>query len=418
MKLTARLGRVDALAIGIGSVIGVGIFRTSGEVLRGTGSVAGSTAVWVGVGLLSLLGATVFADMALRVPEAGGPYAYVREAFGRYAAFVDGWFTAAVSVPARQAAGLAVIGEVAGDLAGTSGRPWSLATLAVLWGLNVVGVRTGANAQRVFTTLKLLTVVVVIALAACAVGRPAPAGEMPPARTLDVAVAGAWYAYLGWQDATHLAEELERPRETLRPVLIAILACVAVCYVSVSLAVVVGLGDGAAARGQMPVRTLADVALGPAARTAMSVAILSSMIGASAENLMVRPRLWYALGRDGLAPRALSQVGRRGTPQVALTLHAAIVLAFFLSGSFPWLLSLLALSQALGTTLEAASAIALRRREGDAWPWRSIVFALANVGVAALVAVHEPSQLAYAAAFVALLSAGYAAVRARRSRRA
>jgi hypothetical protein len=79
-----------------------------------------------------------------------------------------------------------------------------------------------------------------------------------------------------------------------------------------------------------------------------------------------------------------------------------------LTGSFARLLPLLVLSQALGATLEAASAIVLRRREGVGSAWRSILFVLANAGVAILVATHEPLQLAYSAALVVLLGVGYA----------
>ncbi|MBV9948575.1 MAG: amino acid permease [Myxococcales bacterium] len=417
-RLVARLGRLDALAIGIGSVVGVGIFRTSGEVLRGAGGVAGSTAVWVGVGLLSLVGATVYADMALLVPEAGGPYAYVREAFGRPAAFVDGWFSAAVSMPTRQAAGFAVIGELVAELVGGGARTWSFVAVVALWALHVSGVRAGANAQRAFAALKLVTVAAVVVLAAVAHGRPAPEralSRLPDPCTLDVAVAGAWYAYLGWQDVTHLAEELERPMETMRALLVTIVALVVACYVLVSLAVVVGLGDGAAARGAMPVRALAEVALGPVARAVMGFAILSSMVGGVAEGMMVRPRLWFALGRDGLAPRALAAVGRAGAPHVAMTVHALLVAAFLmLTGSFAELVSLLALSQALSSTLEASSAIALRRRrQGDHRPARHLLYAVANAAAAALIAAHEPQQLAYALLFVVALGAGYA-IRVRR----
>ena len=118
-RLLRSLGRIDALAIGVGAVIGAGIFRTTGLVVASTGGLAAATALWLVGGVVSALGALVYGDLATRVPEAGGPYAYVREAFGRAAGFVDGWLHAGISVPARQAASFAALGEVLSEMTGT-----------------------------------------------------------------------------------------------------------------------------------------------------------------------------------------------------------------------------------------------------------------------------------------------------------
>lgn len=408
--LQRKLTRVDGLAIGVGSVIGVGIFRTSGEVLRGAGSVVGATAVWIAIGALSMLGAFVYADMALRVPEAGGPYAYVREAFGRRAAFVDGWFGAAISVPARQAAGLAVIGELLATLAPVGARTASLLALTVLFVINAIGLRAGANAQRVFTAGKLVTVAALVALAVVAHGhRDARAlAPMPAALPLAAALAGAWYAYLGWQDVTHLVEELRDPARAIGPVLVGTVSIVLVSYLAVHAAVLFGVGDAALARGDMPARALAEAALGPVAERALTLAVLASMLGGAAEGMMVRPRLWFALARDGLAPRALAVVQGGGAPRRAVAFHCAIVLAMLLTGSFRALLSLLVVSQAMGATLEAASAIAVRRRATGRAAAGPVVFATVNAVVVVIMAAAEPVQLAFAIGFAIALFAVHA----------
>src|SRR5438128_1388738 len=120
-KLHRVLSRWDGITIAVGSVIGVGIFRITGKVFRATGTPWGALAVWVGLGLLALLGSFVYADLAIRVPEAGGPYAYVRTGFGRFAAFLDGWITVAAGNPALQAGGCALIGEFLCSLLGWPG---------------------------------------------------------------------------------------------------------------------------------------------------------------------------------------------------------------------------------------------------------------------------------------------------------
>ena len=151
-SLLRSLGRIDALAIGIGAVIGTGIFRTTGLVVASTGGLAAATGLWLLGGVVSVLGALVYGDLATRVPEAGGPYAYVRDAFGRATGFVDGWLQAGISIPARQAASFAALGEVLAELTGGKHpRVLGASVLGVLLAVNLTGVRTGANVQRVLT---------------------------------------------------------------------------------------------------------------------------------------------------------------------------------------------------------------------------------------------------------------------------
>lgn len=111
-KLQRRLNRTDALAIALGSVIGVGVFFNTGRVLRGAGGLWGATVMWIVVGVVCLAGAVLYADLSARVPEAGGPYAYVRVAFGRPAGFAYGWLNAGLSMPVRQASTVAVAGTL------------------------------------------------------------------------------------------------------------------------------------------------------------------------------------------------------------------------------------------------------------------------------------------------------------------
>ena len=407
--LVRRLTRSDALAIGIGSVIGTGIFRTTGEVLRGAGGFTAATLIWVGVGVISAMGALVYADMASRVPEAGGPYAYVREAFGRYPAFLDGGLSALVAIPARHAAAIGVIGEVIARLTHIDRpRAWAVLMLVSLVALNLPGVRAGATAQRLFTLAKLALVAGVIALAIVSPAVPEHAAEgvpVLPAISLATAVAAAWYSYLGWQDAALLTEEMKEPARDLRVVLVATVGVVAAAYVGVHVALFLGLRGDAASRGALPALALARRVLGPLGETAMTVGLLVSMIGGAAESLLVRPRVLFALARDGFAPRWLTHVNRGGTPALAMLAHAGLVLALVLTGTFRDLLALLAFTQALTGLAEASSAFVLVaphvRRASS--PALTAGFVAANAALCVLVACEDPRQIAYALASLLLL---------------
>lgn len=398
-------------------MIGTGIFRTTGEVLRGAGGFTAATLIWVGVGAISAMGALVYADMASRVPEAGGPYSYVREAFGRYPAFLDGGLSALVSIPARHAASVGIVGEVIARLTHVD-RPRTFAVLALvsLVALNLPGVRAGAAAQRLFTLGKLALVLGVVALAVATAGapeRPAEATPVLPPVSLATAVAAAWYSYLGWQDAALLAEEMKTPARDLRVVLVATVGVVAAAYVAVHAALFLGLRGDAASRSALPAVALARRVLGPFGETAMTVGLLGSMIGGAAESLLVRPRVLFALARDGLAVRGLTYVNRGGTPALAMLAHAGLVLALVLTGTFLDLLALVAFSQALTGLAEASSAFVLvvpqqRRASTSAL---TAGFVAANAALCVLVAYEEPRQIAYALAALLLLSLVYPLVR-------
>jgi APA family basic amino acid/polyamine antiporter len=382
--LLRALGRTDALAIGIGSVIGVGIFRTTGLVVAATGGPWAATAVWLAVGVVTALGALVYADLATRVPEAGGPYAYVREAFGRGAGFVDGWLHAGISVPARQAAGFTALGELLADLTGRR-HPGLLggAVLVAVYAVHLAGVRAGATVQRLLTTAKLLALAAVVGLTLLPARHEAASVAVDDA-SLVTAVAGVWYAFLGWQDVTLLSEELRSPRRDLPPVLTATAAVVTLVYVTFQAAMFAGLGGGAAAASAFPALRMAETRLGTAGQHFLGAVALVSMVGGLSEGMFVRPRIAFALARDGLAPGTLARVDARGTPWAAMTTHAVlVVLLMAAAGTFTRLLSVLVLSQALAGVLEAASWFRITRgREAVApcpgAPWVPAAFVFAN----------------------------------------
>jgi APA family basic amino acid/polyamine antiporter len=416
--LQRRLNRTDALAIALGGVIGVGVFRTTGLVLAGAGGVGGATALWLAIGAICLCGALLYGDLAARVPEVGGPYAYVRVAFGDLAAFTYGWFDAGIAIPVRQASVMAVIGEVlAGWFPALGAHLLALIVLVVLTALNLLGVHAGAVAQRIFTSGKLLTLGFAIALALWAFGSDGHAVAGIPVAAEGVsfaaAVAGVWYTYLGWQDVVLLAEEVERPQRALPFVLVATVGIVLVIYTGLHLAIYAGLGGGTAAASQLPVSALAGHVLGAGGVTLLAGLMLASMIGGAAEGLMVRPRMALALARDGFGPRWPASVGRSGTPTGALLANSAVVLLLVATGTFGELLPLLVFAQGLLGVFETTSYFIVRRRRSE-WPtmrfhpWAPLVFIAANVGLCIVEGLRDPLRAGLAVAALAALAAGFA----------
>jgi APA family basic amino acid/polyamine antiporter len=422
-RLHRALSRSDAIAVAVGSVVGVGIFRTTGQVYRAAGGGAPAMAVWVILGALSLVGAYVYADLATRVPEAGGPYAYVRVAFGRFAGFVDGWFAVMVGNPARQATGIALIGELLARMLGVaSPRVLAVATVAVLAALNWIGVRAGASSQKVFTSIKLAALAGVAVLALVPPASPVVAGAttaaLPPLPFL-FALTGAWYAYLGWEDVALLAEELRSPKKDLLPVFVGSVSIVVAVYLLVNAAILYAADGGPLAGAELPALDIAERVLGRRADQVMSGFMLVSAVGAAAEGIMVRPRFAFALARDGFAPQVLTRVNKGGTPTGALALHSTLVAALVWSGSFQWILSLFVFAQAVQSFFEAASYFAIRRRIPAAQltplhPVLPALFVAANATLAVWVAWQEPKSIFYAVLAMAVLVLAYRLSRALR----
>lgn len=417
--LERRLGRLDAFAIALGGVIGVGVFRATGLVVRGAGGLTGATATWLIVGVVCLAGAVMYADLASRVPEAGGPYAYVRVAFGRPAGFAYGWLSGGIAIPVRNASVIAVIGELLARGLGGDPRVLASIVLCVLVGVHLLGVRAGALAQRVFTAGKLLTIAFVIGLAIMlAFGR----GEHVSAASVSsvsiaTAIGAAWYTYLGWQDAALLAEEVRRPRD-LSAVLVGTVAIVIVLYTAIHLAVYAGLHGDATASGDLPALEVATRALGIFGATLLSALMVAAMIGGAAAGIMVRPRIMMALARDGLAPAALARVGAAGAPYGALLFQAVIELALVATGSFVELLPLLVFAQGcLGVFESASYFVVLHKRPAIArsrfHPWAPIAFTLANIALCILAGVEDPLRAAIVVVAIGLLPVLYFATSAR-----
>ncbi|HEX8109535.1 MAG TPA: amino acid permease [Kofleriaceae bacterium] len=423
MPLQRRLHRIDALAIALGTVIGIGVFRNTGMVLRGAGGFGGATLLWLVSGVLVLGGAVLYADLSGRVPEAGGPYAYVRVAFGGKAAFAYGWMNAGVAIPARQASTAAITGELLSKWIPVSASTLALALYLVLAVIHLFGVRAGAIAQRIFTAGKLLTVMLVVVLAVTLgamgtgmTGAPAgPAGE--PAVSFGLALSAVWYTYLGWQDVVLLAEELHEPRRDLPLVMIGTVLLVMVVFTALHVAVFWGLGGGAEAYDmEYPALHVASRMLDGFGDNLLRVLMVSSLIGVTAGGLLVRPRIGMALARDGLGPAPLTRVSRVGTPYVALGLQVAITSGMILTGSYVKLLELISFAMGVLGLFEIASYFVVRKKRpalptSRLHPWAPMAFLIMSGALCVLSGWDHPMGVVTAFAILIAIALIYAGTR-------
>ena len=424
VPLQRRLYRIDALAIALGTVIGIGVFRNTGMVLRGAGGFTGATLLWLVSGVLVLGGAVLYADLSGRVPEAGGPYAYVRVAFGGKAAFAYGWMNAGVTIPARQASTAAITGELLAKWIPLSPRLLALTVYLLLAVIHLSGVRAGAIAQRIFTAGKLLTVMLVVVLAVAlgamgtgAPGEPASAGAVP-AVSFGLALSAVWYTYLGWQDVALLAEELYEPRRDLPVVMIGTVLLVMVLFTALHIAVFWGLGGGSEAYMDFPALKVASHMLDGFGDNLLSALMVASLIGVTAGGLLVRPRIGMALARDGLGPAPLTRVSRVGTPYVALALQVTITVGLIATGSYVKLLELIGFTMGVLGLFEIASYFVVRRKRPELptsrlHPWAPLAFLIMSGALCVLSGRDHPWGIVTAFGILVAITIVYVIARPR-----
>jgi APA family basic amino acid/polyamine antiporter len=276
-----RLGVFSATMLVVGGIIGSGIFLNPAVVARRTGSGTLTLAVWGLGAVVALLGAAVFAELGRRRPQAGGGYAYLRDAFGPLPAFLYGWALLLVISSGAIAAVAMTFAGYAAALIGapeSAQQPLALGAVALLTVVNIVGVAPGAVTQNVFTVLKLAALAVLLAAGLLApvdaTSVPAVAPPPPPAdaaglvRVIGTALVPVLFAYGGWQQTNFVAEELEAPERTLPRALAWGVAIVVVVYLLANVAYLRALGLAGLASSSAPAAdTIARVAVRRGARS-------------------------------------------------------------------------------------------------------------------------------------------------------
>ena len=402
--LRRTLSLRDLIFIVVGTVIGSGIFLTPGGVVRSAGSGGLALVVWFTGGVLSLLGALTFAELAVSRPESGGLYVYIRDAFGRLPAFLYGWTMFLVigcGSLATLAAAFPRYVDVFIPLSPVAAKVVSVLVIAVVAALNVRGTRQSADIQGVATLIKVVVIVgLALALIATSLARPnlaANGGAWWPTHWSFATLTGATtgmigvlWAYEGWQYATFSAGETLDPQRTFARGIVIGTALLIAIYVLANVGYFAALGVDGVAASTRPAADAANAALGPWAARGISLVILVSIFSASNGLTLTLPRLFYAMSRDRLFFARIADVHPRfGTPAVAIIATALWSAVLAVSGTFEQLLTYVVFMSWLWFALAALAIFAYRRREPDAvrafrtpgYPVTPMVFVLAALGI-------------------------------------
>jgi len=380
-KLLRVLGVGFGLAIAIGATIGVGILRNPGAVAAQLGSYWPIMIAWVLGGVYSVLGANYLAELASMTPKAGGFYVHAHRAFGNYGGFVVGWRDWANNTLAG--AYIAVVfGEYAGGLF-LPGQPYgrvvcSVAVLALIAGINFVGVRSGSGVQKVTSLLKALALLAFVVVcfvygsatsaAAGAVADPAfrPNGLGASVIAFVLAFQVILGTYDGYYNPIYFAEEDTDPARNIARSMFGGIVLVTLIYVLVNAALLYVLPMSKLAASQFAGGDAMALIFGERAGQIVTVLALLSLIGIINAVMMSTPRIMFALSRDGLFTAKAEEVNKGGTPAVALAITAICTIALASVGSFELLLAIGQFFLVVIMILLVVALFTLRRREPDA----------------------------------------------------
>ena len=300
----AVLGLRDAIGLIVGTVVGVGIFRTPSLVAEHAGSMSVALLAWLVGGLVSLLGALCYAELASAYPNTGGDYHYLTRAFGRKLGFLFAW--ARLSVV--QTGAIALLAFVLGDYAneilqlGPWGSPLCAGVIVmVLTATNILGVRQGATTQNVLTALEV-TGILLIVLAGLAAQPAAAAVSMSGAAaspgTFGLVMVFVLLTYGGWNEAAYLSGEVRDPGRTMVRALVWSLGLVTALYLLINWTFLTTLGVAGVAGSKAVAADVVQVAFGPqGARLTGGLVVVAALTSINAA-IFTGARSSYAVGRD------------------------------------------------------------------------------------------------------------------------
>jgi APA family basic amino acid/polyamine antiporter len=324
-------------------------------------------------GLIALIGAFVYAELAALRPRVGGQYAYLRDAYHPLVAFLYGWTLLLVVQTGGMAGAAIIFGRYVRELTGAQTSEGLIAAIAlgVLTLVNCAGVRAGSNVQSALMIAKLAAIAMLIGAGAIfipgvqAVARPSsvPTAANGGNSGLAAAMVPVLFAYGGWQTASFVSGEMRDPRRDLpRGLLIGVSGVIAV-YLAVTIVCLRALGPGGLAMTRTPASEVMRRALGERGARVIALGIALSTVGFLSQSILTAPRVYYAMARDGVFFRVIGWLDPRSrVPVVAIVLQGIWATVIALTGSYDRILNYVVAIDVLFFGLTGASLLVFRAR--------------------------------------------------------
>jgi basic amino acid/polyamine antiporter, APA family len=417
-----RLGLAAATSAVAGQVIAVGIFLTPASMARTLASPLWLLGAWLLMGGMALAGALSYGELAARYPEAGGGYVYLREIYGRRLAFLYGWKCLLVMDPgitAALATGLAAYVSYLVPLSPVGLRAVAVGAIALAALINIRGSALSGRVLEGLTFLKLGALAAIVLLA-FGLGRGdwshfVPLVERHPgAPPVGAALAGglisAFFAFGGWWEASKLAGEVTNPSQTMPRALALGVSIVTAAYVATSAAFLYLVPLEKVTSGEAFAAQAGEVLFGPTGGTIFATIVVVSVAGSLFAVVMLLPRVYYAMGRDGVFPAAIGELSPRfGTPARAIATEAVLASALVIAGTFDQIVAYFVFVTVTFIALTVGAVYVLRRRTSErppyltpGYPVTPAIFLTLVALLLVLIAANNPRQALAGAIVVAL----------------
>ena len=399
-----QLGLAAAIAVVTGESIALGIFLTPAAMAKSLGSPLLLGAVWLGMALMAMCGALCYSELAIRFPESGGEYVYLRAGYGAKIGFLYGWMSSIVMYPGVAAA-LAVgsapyLAQVL-PLSPGALTVVPIIVLCVFCVINLLGTRLSGAILSFVNILKLAILFALVGWAAVS-GHAHWSNLLPLAErrtgsdAIFPAVAGAvvsaFFSFGGWWEASKIAGEVRNPKKALPLAFIGGVTIVTAVYLLISAAFLSVLPIEKLTSNTAFVAQFGGVLFGTAGARVLSVCVLMCVCGGIAALTVASPRVCYAMAQSGAFFPAFGKLHPRfGTPANAILLQTGLSLAVLLLGAFDRVLAYIIFSAVIFLAL-AASTLFRTKQPVRAWwfPVAPIVFITLSILIALLILMHDP----------------------------
>jgi APA family basic amino acid/polyamine antiporter len=415
-QVRRQLGLFDATMIVMGGIVGSGIFRNPSVVAHHVHTPFLILGVWVAGGALAMSGAFIWAELATRLPGAGGQYVYLREAYHPVVAFVYGWVLLLVTQTGGMAAVAITFAGYFREISGVSWNDSSIAAIVLLalTAINCMGARAGSNVQSALMLMKTGAIAAMVVLGLALGGgtiHPLPLLDRPVSLGLIGAIGAAMipvgFAYGGWQTSTFVAAEMRDPRRDLSRGLVLGVIGVVLLYLAVNVVCLKVLGPEGLDHTATPASDVMRRAMGDRGALWIAVGIAISTLGFLSQGMLTAPRVYNAMACDGLFFRSVGWLSpRTGAPVVAILLQGVAATAIACSGKYEQILNYEVSVDFIAFALAASSLFLFRRKDRGAaaggifrspgHPYTTALFVLACVGIVVSTVVTFPANSAIA----------------------
>ena len=422
---------VDATALVVGCIIGVGIFRMAASIAGVLHTPGLVLLIWLIGGLLSLCGALCYAELAAAYPSTGGDYIYLRQAYGPLVGFCFGWTKVFIERTGTIAILAFVFAEYISRVAGYdewTRRLVGTAAVLLLTGSNILGVRWGTRVQNMLTALKVLTLGGIIVVGVCA-GRGSVANLQPlwPSSvgwstfsSLGVALVFVLWAYGGWAESAYVADEVRDPQRNVPRSIVGGLVLTMVFYLAVNAVYLAYVPLSAMTQQRLVAARMMSAALGPRAGDVIAVLVACSALGALNGYILTSARILYATAQDH---RLLSRFGavhpRFHTPARALLFNAAVAMALIWTKTLDQIATYSTVAITIFYAMACLAVIRLRRIDPDrprpyrvwGYPWTPWLFIVTMTAFVLNACIAQPGESLLGVALVGVGALVYLAAR-------